>query len=155
MFQPIQIEAQSEQQGLAHLCAQGSARCASREFSFDRREQALDQGATTVNLFRECTSHLGTHSVHAPGFLPASGGNHALGSEAFSDVGVIALAVELRAGQHQSDAGLLGGRFDDGRQIRAIDPRAAPREFRQHQMVIQIHGDHPLQPVPPRQRFLP
>ena len=45
MFQPIQIETQSEQQGLAHLRVQGSTWCASREFSFDRGEQALDQGA--------------------------------------------------------------------------------------------------------------
>src|ERR1700730_947915 len=155
MFQPIQIETQSEQQSLAHLCAQGSTRCASREFSFDRREQALDQGAATVNPFRECTSHLGAHSVHAPGFLPALGGNHTLRSESFADVGVIALAVELRVGQHQSDTGLLGSRFDDGGQIRTVVPRAAPRELRQHELVIQIHGHHPLQPVPPRQRFLP
>ena len=45
MFQPIQIETQSEQQSLAHLRAQGSTSGACREFPFDRREQALDQGA--------------------------------------------------------------------------------------------------------------
>jgi hypothetical protein len=85
MFQPIQIETQSEQQGLAHLRAQRSTRCASREFSFDRREQALDQGAATVKPSWKGTSHLGTHSVHAPGFLSALGGNDALRSKAFAD----------------------------------------------------------------------
>jgi hypothetical protein len=93
--------------------------------------------------------------VHAPGFLPAFGRNHALRSEAFADVGRIALAVELRIGQHQPDAGLLGSGFDNGRQIRAVVPRAAPRELRQYELLIPIHGHHPLQPVPPRQWFLP
>jgi hypothetical protein len=66
MFQPLQIETQSEQQGLAHLRVQGSTWCASRESSFDRGEQTLDQGAATVMPSREGTSHLGTHSVRAP-----------------------------------------------------------------------------------------
>src|SRR6266478_1610564 len=154
MFQPIQIEAQAEQQGLAHLCAQGSTRCASREFSFDGREQALDQGSTAVEPLRKGPPHLGTHSVHTPSFLPTFG-NHALRSEAFADVGVIALAVEFRVSQHQPDTGLLGSSFDDRRQIRTVVPRTAPRELGQHELLIQIHGDHPLQPVPPRQRFLP
>src|SRR5437879_8730928 len=81
--------------------------------------------------------------------------NHALRSETFANVGVIALAVELRVRQHQPDAGLLGSCVDDGRQIRAVVPRPSPRELRQHELLIQIHGHHPLQPVPPRQRFLP
>src|SRR6266446_4705358 len=105
MFQPIQIETQSEQQGLAHLRGQGSTRCASREFSFDRREQGLDQGAATVKASWEGTSHLGAHTTQTPGFLSAFGGNHALRSEAFADVGMIAFAVELRVGQYQPDAG--------------------------------------------------
>src|SRR5436309_229713 len=155
MFQPIQIETQSEQQGLTHLHTQRATWGASREFSFDRREQALDQGAAAVKPSWEGTSHLGTHSVYAPGFLPTLGGNHALRSETFANVGVIALAVELRVRQHQPDAGLLGSCVDDGRQIRAVVPRPSPRELRQHELLIQIHGHHPLQPVPPRQRFLP
>src|SRR6267154_4927990 len=155
MFQPIQIETQYEQQGLTHLHRQRATWGASREFSFDRREQALDQGAAAVKPSWEGTPHLGTHSVYAPGFLPPLGGNHALRSEAFADVGVIALAVELRVRQHQPDAGLLGSSFDDGRQIRAVVPRPSPRELRQHELLIQIHGHHPLQPVPPGQRFLP
>jgi hypothetical protein len=32
---------------------------------------------------------------------------------------------------------------------------SAPRKLRQHELLIQIHGHHPLQPVPPRERFLP
>ena len=71
MFQPIQIETQSEQQGLTHLHGQGATWGASREFSFDRREQALDQGPATVGPAREGASHLGTHSVQAPGFKPS------------------------------------------------------------------------------------
>ena len=105
MFQPIQIETQSEQQGLTHLRAQRSTRCAGREFSFHRGEQALDQGAAAVNPLRESPPHFGTHSVHAPGFLSAFGGDHALRSESLADVSMIALAVELRVGQHQPDVG--------------------------------------------------
>src|SRR5438445_246107 len=153
MFQPIQIETQSEQQGLTHLHRQRATWGASREFSFDRREQALDQGAAAVKPSWEGTSHLGTHSVYAPGFLPTLGGNHALRSETFANVGVIALAVELRVRQHQPDAGLLGSCVDDGRQIRAVVPRPSPRELRQHELLIQIHGHHPLQPVPPPERL--
>jgi hypothetical protein len=70
MFQPIQIETQSEQQGLSHLRVQGSTWRASREVSFNGGEQALNQGAATVKPSREGTSHLGTHSVRAPGLLP-------------------------------------------------------------------------------------
>jgi hypothetical protein len=132
MFQAIQIETQSEQQGLTHLHAQRTTRCTSREFPFHGREQAFDQGAAALNPLREGTPHLDTHSVHAPCFLSALGGNHALRSEALADVGRIALAVEFRVGQHQRDAGLLGSSFNDSRQIRAVVPRAAPRELRQH-----------------------
>jgi len=155
MFQPIQIETQSEQQCLPHLHGQGSTWGACREFSFHRREQALDQGASAVNPLRECPPHLGAHTMYAPGFLSTLGGNYALRSEALADVGVIAFAVELRVCQHHPDAGLLRSGFNDGRQIRTVVPRASPRELRQHELLIQIHGDHPLQPVPPRQRFLP
>ena len=115
MFQPIQIETQSEQQGLAHLSGQGSTWGAGREFSFDRREQALDQGAAAVNPLRERPPHLGAHAMYAPGFLSTLGGNHALRSEALADVGVIALAVELRVCQHHPDTGLPRSGFNDGR----------------------------------------
>jgi hypothetical protein len=50
MFQPIQIETQSELQGLTHLGAQRLTRCTGREFSFHRREQALDQGAALAGI---------------------------------------------------------------------------------------------------------
>ena len=57
--------------------------------------------------------HLGAHFKDAPAFLSALGGNHALRPELFPDVGVVSLAVKLGGGQHQPDARLLGGRFDD------------------------------------------
>jgi hypothetical protein len=125
---------------LTHLCAQRSTWCAGREFLFYGREQALYQGATAVNPLREFTPHLGAHSVQTPGLLPALGRNHALRSEALADVGMIALAVELGIGQHQPDAGLLGSCFDDGRQIGAVIARTAPRELRQHELLIQIQA---------------
>ncbi len=137
MFQAIQVEAESEQQGLTHLRAQRLTRGPSREFSFDRREQALDQGAATVKPSWESISHLGAHSMHAPSFLSAFGGNQALCSKALADVSMIALAIKLRVGQHQSDADLLGSCFDDRRQIRAVVPRTAPRELRQHELLIE------------------
>ena len=119
MFQAIQIETQSEQQGLTDLRAQGTARCASRELPFHGREQAFDQRATPVELLRKCSSHLGAHSTHPPGFLPTLGGDHALGPELLPDISVIPLAVEFGIGQHQPDAGLLGGGFD-----RTVSPTA-------------------------------
>src|SRR6266403_366903 len=141
MFQPIQIETQSEQQGLTHLHRQRATWGASREFSFDRREQALDQGAAAVKPSWEGTPHLGTHSVYAPGFLPPLGGNHALRSEAFADEGVIALAVELRVRQHQPDAGLLGSSFDDGRQICAVVPRPSPTSASAARAAVSARDD--------------
>src|ERR1700739_4575894 len=107
MFQPVQVETQSEQESLAYLRAQRSTRCTGRKLSFHRREQTLDQGATAVNPLRECAPHLGAHSVHVPGFLSAFGGNYALRAKTLADVGMNALAIELRVGQHQRDAGPL------------------------------------------------
>ncbi len=72
--------------------------------------------------------------------------------ELLPDIGVIPLAVELGVGQHQPNARLLGSRSDDHRQIRGVVPRAASRDLRQHELLIQIHCDHALQPG---QRFLP
>ena len=48
-----------------------------------------------------------------------------------------------------------GSRFDHRGQIRAVVPRTASRGLRQQELLIQIRHDHPLQPVPPRQGFLP
>src|SRR5271167_4913665 len=127
MPQTIQIETQSEQQSLTLLRAQRASRRTSREFAFDRTEQALDQGSAAVESLRECSPHLGAHSMDAPGFLSALGWNYALRAELLADVGVVPFAVELGIGQHQPDARLLGSRFDDGGQIRTIVPRAASR----------------------------
>jgi hypothetical protein len=155
MLQAIQIETQSEQQGLAFLRGQRTAWRTSRELALHRTEQALDQRSAPIEPSRECAPHLGTHSVHALGFLPALGGDYTPRPDLAPDVGRIPLAVEFGVGQYKPNARLLGSRSDDGRQIRAIVPRATSRDLRQHKLLIQIHGDHPLQPVPPRQRFLP
>ena len=112
MPQAIQIETQAEQQGLPHLHRQAAAWGASRELAFDRREDALDQRATPVELLRKGSPHLGTHSVHAPSFLSTLGGDNTLRSELLTNVGVISLAVEFGIGQHQPDAGLLGSGLD-------------------------------------------
>ena len=110
MFQPVQIETQSEQESLAHLRAQRSTRCTGRKFSFHRREQTLDQGTTAVNPLRECAPHLGAHSVQVPGFLSAFGGNYALRSKA------LGAAVFAR---------------DDARAAqRTCSPRLAPNRWR-------------------------
>jgi hypothetical protein len=155
MPQSIQIETQAEQQGLTLLRAQRATWCTGRELALDRREQALDQRATPVNPSWEGPTHLGAYSVDAPGFLAALGRDHALRPELLPDVSMIPFAVELGVGQHQPDTRLLGSRLDDRGQIRAIVPRAAARDLRQQKLLIQIRHHHPLQPVPPRQRFLP
>ena len=122
MPQAIQIETQSEQEGLALLRVQRAAGRTGRELAFHRTEQALDQGSSPVEPSRKCSPHLGAHSMNAPGFLSALGRDHTLRSELLADIGVIPLAVELGVGQHQPDARLLGSRFDDGGQIRTIVP---------------------------------
>ena len=136
MFQAIQIETQSEQQGSALLCAQRTAWRMSRELALHRREQRFDQSPTPIEPLRECPADLGAHSVDPPRFLPPLGGDHMLRLELLPDIGVIPLAVEFGVGQHQSDAGLPGSGLDDGGQIRAVVPRAAPRELRQHELLI-------------------
>lgn len=86
MFQAVQIEAQSEQQGLADLHAQRTTRCACRKLALYRTEQALDQGPEAIEALRKCPPHLGAHSAHPPGFLPTFGGDHALRPELLPDI---------------------------------------------------------------------
>ena len=93
--------------------------------------------------------------MDAPGLLSALGRDYALRPELAPDVGVISLAVERGVGQHQTNARLLRSRLDDRGLIRAIVPRAAARDLRQQKLLIQIRHNHPLQPMPLGQRFLP
>src|SRR5208282_2495157 len=155
MPQAIQIETQAEQQGLTHLGAQRTTGRASRELAFHRTEQTLDQSTAAIEPPRESPPHLRAYSVDAPGFLSALGGDYTLRPELAPDVGVISLAVELGVGQHQTNGRSLGSRCNDGRQIPAIVPGPAARALRQQELLIQIRHDHPLQPMSPRQRFLP
>ncbi|MGH9688084.1 MAG: hypothetical protein ACRD5K_13445, partial [Candidatus Acidiferrales bacterium] len=67
--------------------------------------------AAPIDSLREGPPHLGTHAAHAPSFLSAFSRDHTLRSEFLPNVGVISLAVELGAGQHQADACLLGCRL--------------------------------------------
>jgi len=155
MFQPVQIETQAKQQGLARLHGPAAARRASRKLAFDGREYTLDQSAAPVAPLRKCSPHLGSHSMDAPRLLSALGGNHALRSKLLPDVGVIPLAVEFGVGQHKPDACFSRSHLDNGGQIRTVVPRAATRYLRQQKLLIKIRHDHPFQPVSPRQRFLP
>src|SRR5450759_4619948 len=98
MPQAIQIETQSEQQGLTLLRVQRAARSTGRELAFHRTEQALDQGSASVEPSRKCSSHFGAHSMDAPGFLSTLGRDHTLRPKLLPDVGVIPLAVELGVG---------------------------------------------------------
>ena len=132
-----------------------SERLARAEAALHRTEQGLDQGSAAVELSRECAPHLGAHSMNTPGFLSALGGDHALRPELFPDVGMISFAVELGVGQHQPNARLLGSRLDHCGQIRTIVPRTTSCDLRQQELLVQIHHDHPLQPMSPRQRLLP
>jgi len=65
------------------------------------------------------------------------------------------LAVEFVVGQDQPDGSFLRSGSDDRRQIRTVVPGVASRDLRQQELLIQFRDDHSLQPVPPRQRFLP
>lgn len=135
MLQAVQIETQAEQQGLAHLGAQRTTGCASRELALHRTEQAFDQGSASVEASRERPPHLRAHSVDAPGFLSALGGDYTQRAELLPDVGVIPLAVELGVGQNQADARFLPSGLDHRRQVRAVVPRSASRDLRQHELL--------------------
>ena len=155
MPQAIEVETQSEQQGLAHLHPERAAGRPSRELALHRREHRFDQGAAPVELSRKRPPHFGPHSAHPPGLLPTLGRDHAPGPQWAPEVGMIPLAIEFGVGQHHSDARLLGSRFAQARQIRAVVPRTASRALPEQELLIQIRHDHPLQPVPPGQGFLP
>jgi hypothetical protein len=77
MFQAIQIETQSEQQGLTPLRAQRTAGGTGRELTLHRNKQALDQRSAPIGPSREGPPHLGTHSMYASRFLSALGGGWA------------------------------------------------------------------------------
>jgi hypothetical protein len=155
MPQAVQVETQSEQQGLAHLHAERVTGRASRELALHRREHRFDQGAAPVELSRKSPPHFGTHPAHPPSLLPTLGRDRALGPAPPADRRVIPLAVELGVGQHQPDASLLGSGLHDNWQTRAVVPRTASRALREENLLIQIRHDHALQPVPPGQGFLP
>ena len=155
MPQAIQVETQSEQQGLALLHGQQPAGRAGREFAFHRREDALDQSTAPIKAARKCPPHFGSHPAHSPGFLPTFRRDHTLRSESLPDVGVVPLAVEFGIGQHQTDPRLLGSCLHDRRQTRAVVPGAPPSHLCQHTLPVQVNHHDPLQPVPPGQRLLP
>jgi hypothetical protein len=142
MPQAIQIETQAEEQSLRLLRAHRATGRTSRELAFHRTGQALNQGSAPAEPPRKRLPHLGAHSMRAPGFLSALGGDHALRSELFPDISVISFAVELGVGQDQPDARLLGSRFDHCGEIRTIVPRATSCDLRQQELLIQIHPDH-------------
>jgi hypothetical protein len=56
MFQAIQVETQSEQQGLTDLHAPRTARPAGRELALHRREEIFDQCTAAIEASRECPS---------------------------------------------------------------------------------------------------
>ena len=89
MLQAVQVETQSEQQGLAHLHPERATGRASRELALHRREHRFDQGAAPVELSRKGPPHFGPHSAHPPGFLPTLGGDYALGPELPAETRVI------------------------------------------------------------------
>jgi len=155
MPQTIQIETQAEQQGLTDLGAQRTTGRASRELALHQTEQTLDPSTAAIKASRERPPHLGTHSADAPGFLSALGRDYTLRPELAPDVDVISLAVERGVGQHQTNGRSRGSRCDEVRQIPTIVPGPAARALRQQKLLIQIRHDHPLQPMPPGQRFLP
>ena len=87
-----------------------------------------DQSATPVKPSWECPAYFGVHSVDAPGFPSALGGNHALRPTLLRDVGMTSLAVEFIVGQDQPDGSFLRSGSDDRRQIRTVVPGVASRE---------------------------
>jgi hypothetical protein len=58
----MEIEGQTQQQGLAGLGMDGSAWGAAREFAFHCREDAFDEGAFSILLGWEAFSHLKPHT---------------------------------------------------------------------------------------------
>jgi hypothetical protein len=101
MPQAVEIEGQTEQQGLANLGREAATRCFRGELAFDDREHRFYFGAWPIQFVRKLTVHL-VANFFVGDAAPASGNDTAC-SHRGADVPVIVFRVELRVGQHQAD----------------------------------------------------
>ena len=70
MPQAIKIVGQTQQQGLATLRKQASARGAARQFAFGHGEDSCNQRAAAVFFVRKVSTHLGSNAMKGPGLFP-------------------------------------------------------------------------------------
>ena len=105
MWRPkfVDVVGQSQQKRLFALRCETSPRCFTGEFSFDCAKDALGLDALSIKLCGKVAPHLCSHSSKFPARLASLSRDNALGTELLADVLMVALAIELRIGQHQSD----------------------------------------------------
>src|SRR5512146_1074271 len=129
MPQAVKIVRQTEEQGLAALRKQASARRTAREFTFGDGEDGFDQRAATVFLAGEIGAHLCSNTMNPPSLFPALGGDDAQGMKLLTNKGVIALGIELGVSQHAADGSEGVGLGDQSGQIGTIVPRGPTRRL--------------------------
>ena len=111
---------------------------------------------TPVESSREGSPHLGAHSPDAPGFPSTFGGDDASCSQLLTDIRSDSSRYRtrhrpapVRCAFCSEAAPTTAGKFAQ------VVPRTTSRHLCQQKLPIQIDHDHPFQPEPPRQRFLP
>src|SRR5690348_12078127 len=146
MPQAVEVVGKTEEQGLANLRCQAAPRRARREFAFDYREDGFDLGALPVRFFREGAVHLIANG--AIGDTPALGGDDAPGPQALPNMLVIRFRVKLRIRQHQANGRAACRHIQQSRQRAHVGPWSLMGPLRQQNLLLHIHHNHPLQPVP-------
>jgi len=147
-LEAVEVEGEAEQECLAGLSGDGSAGSAAGEFAFDGGEDALDQGAFSIELTGEVLTHLGACAGGAA-TGEAGGGDDAVGLEQFAAEEMIAFGIELGVGQHAADWDLAVCLKHQRRQGGTVVPGSLPGMLGQDDLAVHIDYSQPFQPVLP------
>src|SRR6266852_8154477 len=144
--QAVEVISQAEQQGLADLRSQATARSAGGEFALDHRKDGFDLRALSIALLRKLPVHLSTQNSfgNPPARLRR---DNALRSPALPNMLVVGFGIKLGIGKHQAQRNVLGGRVHQSRKRPRVDPRPLPRPLRQQDLLMHIGDYQPLQIV--------
>ena len=151
MWRPkfVDVVGQSEQKRLFALGCETSPRCSAGEFSFDCAKDAFGLDALAIKLCGKVAPHLCSHSSKFPTRFASLRRDNALGTELLADVLMVALAIELRIGQYQSDpllraiCDLIKQRW----QCSAVVSRSGVCFLGQDQTQARVHSYKPLEPI--------
>jgi hypothetical protein len=143
--QAIEVVGEAEQECLANLHGQAVARGTRREFAFYHGERGFDLDALAVGFRRKAAEH--QIANFAIGDTATLGRDNALRSQTLPNVLVIGFAIEFRIRQHQAEGRTAGRHIQQGRQKAHVRSRSLMRLLRQQNLLLEIHDNHPLQPM--------